>query len=319
MENRRIKKVLESLNGKNILVTGGLGFIGRSVIEVAHSNSATITVLDRSRGQLDSDICMINDDLLTYDGLDRVVYNSDFIIHLVGSLGTDSTFSHLESTVRDNALASTRLIELLVKYGRRAVFTMVGNDWLNPYTISKKCAADLCLMSNLESKGDIRVLKVMNAYGPRQLYNHTKKIIPSFMRSSLLDQKMDIFGNGEQIIDLIHSKDVATALLLSCLVDELPLNKYIEMGSGSGISVLEVAKLVRKITNSNCKIEFQGKRKGEPLNSKTLMTDLSFLNCTGFSPKIDIHRGLEETYKWYLKNPQFLGIDKLKSNAVLGN
>lgn len=301
---------LGELRSKRLLVTGGLGFLGRWVTALASEHGAIVSILDRnpSPASLPDAARVVTGDLLTLPDLDEEVQQCDYVVHLAGSLGTESTFSALAETMESNVVGTARIIEACLRSHRRAVYLMVGNDWLNPYTISRRCASDLGIMANLECDGDFRILKTMNAYGPWQAYGGTRKIVPTFIRSCLLDEPIEIFGDGNQCIDLIYARDVAEAILLSCVCDNLPLDRYLEVGAGIPYRVAEVADAIKAMTGSDSELCFAGKRKGEPMHSVTLARDDSLKIQTGFSPSTPLTEGLRQTLDWYLKHPGYLGL-----------
>jgi len=301
---------LSLLADKRLLILGGCGFLGRWVIEAAKSYGAKITVLDNApSGHEAPPARIIRENLLNSTSLEGLIAESDLVVHLMGTLGTESTFNGLASTMESNVVGTARVIECCLKHGRRAVYPMVGNDWLNPYTISRRCASDLGIMANLESDGDFRILRIMNAYGAWQSYGATHKIIPTFTRQCFLDKTIEIFGDGNQCIDLIHARDVAVAILLACVVNDLPREKFMEVGTGIPYRVIEVAKLILEMTASSAAIHFAGKRKGEPMHSVTLAREDTLRSLTGFEPQTSLEQGLYETLVWYMEHPMFLGID----------
>lgn len=306
---KHTNKILSGFHNKRLVILGGLGFLGRWVTNTALQFGADVIIVDRSnKPSLNADVEVINEDILITQKLEALFKKADFVVHLAGNLGTESTFSNLPKTIEDNVVVTAKVIEACLKVGRRAVFPTVGNDWLNPYTISRKCAADFGIMANLECGGDFRVLKIMNAYGPWQAYNSTRKIIPTFIRQFLLNEPAEIYGDGNQCIDLIHAQDVSVALLLGCLSEKLPIDRYIEVGTSIPYRVIEVAEIIRKLAGSSSRLKFVGKRKGEPMHSVTLAKDDILKRITCFEPEIPLEKGLAETFNWYTKNPSYLEI-----------
>jgi UDP-glucose 4-epimerase len=307
-----MNEILEKLHNYHLLITGGFGFLGRWVIEVALRSGANIIVLDRAKKahDLGNSVEIIEKDIISCENLDMIINQCDAVVHLAGSVGTESTFKDLGSTMRDNVVASTKVIESALRSKCRTILPMVGNDWLNPYTISRRCVADLAVMANLECRGSFRVLKIMNAYGPWQSYNCAQKIIPTFIRRCMLNEPIKIFGDGYQCVDLVYAEDVATAILLSCVSENLPNDRYIEVGTGIPHRVREVAEMVKQFMNSKSELIPAGKRSGEPLHCITLARDETLRSAVGFWPTVTLEDGLKRTIEWYSLNPSYLGIRK---------
>jgi nucleoside-diphosphate-sugar epimerase len=311
-EQNKTENLLESLRNQHLLITGGFGFLGRWVTEVALRFGAKITLVDRTVGKeaYGTSVTLIKGDIVSLENLDTLIKHCDAVVHLAGSVGTESTFKDLQATIKDNVVISTKVIESALRLRRRTVLPMVGNDWLNPYTISRKCAADLAIMANLECEGNFRVLKIMNAYGPWQKYNSCKKIVPTFIRQCMLNEPIEIFGDGNQCVDLIYAEDIAIAVLVSCVSRDLPNNRYIEVGTSIPYRVIEVANMIRQLTSSKSELRFVGKRKGEPLHCITLARDEILHDNVGYRPKVDLKDGLVKTIEWYASNPSCIGINK---------
>jgi UDP-glucose 4-epimerase len=300
---------LRGLAGMSLLVTGGLGFIGRAVVEAAQSRGARVTVLDRRPAAADDPhVEVVQGDVVGYPPLPGLIERSAAVVHLAGTLGTESTFADLEDTVTNNVTATARVIASCLRVGRRAVYLTVGNDWLNPYTITRRCAADLGLMANAECGGDFRVLRVMNAYGPGQRFTSSVKVVPSFVRQCMLNEPISVYGDGNQCVDLVHVHDVAAAILHAILLDDLPLDRCLEVGTGVPHRVLEVAYAVRAVSGATSAIEFVGRRRGEPLHSVTLARDDTLAQASGLGPWITMEEGIADAYAWYVANPSYLGL-----------
>lgn len=317
MKNRQetdksVNTILSTLTDKQVLVTGGLGFLGRWITQMLLDRGAHVTILDHSPPTPNEPpVDIIREDLLQSPKLLSAVSQSDFVVHLAGILGTESTFRNLQTTIENNVTVTARIIEFCLQENKRAIYPMVGNDWKNPYTITRTCAADLGIMANVECNGDFRILKTMNAYGPWQRYGRSCKIIPTFIRQCLLNEPIPIYGDGNQRIDLVHARDVAMSMLLCLAVDDLPLDSYIEIGTGIPHRVIDVAHMIKDMCTSTSPIDRKGKRMGEPVPSETLAKDDTLERITGFTPQVSFQEGLVGTHKWYLNHSEeYLGIPK---------
>jgi UDP-glucose 4-epimerase len=303
---------LYDLKDKRLLVTGGAGFLGSWVSTLALLHGADVTIYDIKAPVFQTfspnkiHYHYVHENIQHGKKLDKLVKHSDLVIHLAGILGTDSTFNNLTGTLATNVIGSSHLLNACIKYQTPTVIPSVGNGWQNPYTISRECVADLCFMANEEFHSDFRVLRIMNAYGPGQHYNKSKKIIPSFIRHCEKEESIEIFGTGEQTIDLVFAADAATALLLTALSGIFPKHNPVTFGLGKPISVLNAAIKIQRLYEKSVCVSFKGKRQGEPLDSITLSDNSLFKALTGFDPTIDHEQGLSETVQWYKNHKEYL-------------
>jgi UDP-glucose 4-epimerase len=302
-------KMLTKLKGKRVLVTGGLGFLGRWVCQLAASQGASVFAFDRGEKESIDGVTVFRGDVLSSVKLEMLIDEADIVIHLAGVLGTDSTFNDLLGTVQGNVDVSAKLIQLCARRRRRTLLPTVGNDWANPYTITRQCVDKLCFMANAEMSADFRVAKIMNAYGPWQRFGVSKKIIPSFVHSCIADEPITIYGTGKQIIDLVHAKDVAHGLLLMSLAEEFPADKPVDLGcGGNGRTVIDVAEMIIQLTGANTQINYCAKRRGERLDSITLADTSALHEISGFIPEIILEDGIIETIAWYYEHKNYLAL-----------
>jgi UDP-glucose 4-epimerase len=291
---------------RTALVTGGSGFLGRWLVRALTHAGIEVTSLDRSATTAEEGVHGITGDINSLD-LEPLVNNCDVVVHLAGFLGTESTFASISRAVQDNTVSTARVIEACIECGRRAVFTTVGNDWLNPYTITKQAASELALACNAELHTDFRVVKV--TYGSFQRFGKSRKVVPTFLRALFTGESMPVHGDGEQLIDLIHAADVADALVVAVTDPHFPRDGVVEVGTGEGTSVLDLAHRLAEAATAVATVGYVGRRIGEPVGSRTIALPGYLTGSTRWSPKISLRGGLSETTAWYREHPAYLDLD----------
>jgi UDP-glucose 4-epimerase len=161
-------------------------------------------------------------------------------------------------------------------------------DCLNPYSISKSAAEDLCKMYyNLFGLKTI-ILRYFNVYGERQpLKGRYAPVIGIFYRQKADGQNMTIVGDGSQTRDFTHVSDVVDANLLAADTDdEENYAEVFNVGSGKNHSVLNISEMIGGTT------EFLPERSGE---ARETLADLSKTKeKLGFISKIDLENWLNE-------------------------
>src|SRR4051794_31150707 len=176
-----------------VLVTGANGFIGSHIVEyLTEQNRRAVYAGEPSPYEIvgldnhdpafafDGDYKDIRGDTRDAKLVRQLVGEADRIIHMAGILGTAETMDVLEETAGTNIMGSLNVFEAVRDEAKRCVYITVGNDWLNPYSVTKHTSAKIAQMINSWQGGRIVVVRGLNAYGPRQKAYPVKKVFPMF-------------------------------------------------------------------------------------------------------------------------------------------
>lgn len=157
------------------------------------------------------------------------------------------------------------------------------------YATSKAFADLTCRMETLTSGADIVILRPFNFWGP---YQSVEKLIPRFINQSETTGELTIYGDGEQRRDYVYIQDVAEAIWLA---KELPGGTICNIGTGTNISINEIAKMFK------VKIKHIESR---PAEVKELKGSFARINdLTGWKPKTYIDKeSLGKVINWYKTN-----------------
>lgn len=224
---------------RNIVITGGAGFIGSHVVEriAAEYPGAHINIIDKmtyaaSADNLSAMLMRKNCRLHVGDVCDmelclRLTRNADCVIHLAAESHVDNSFGNSLHFTRSNTLGTHTLLEACRQnsvpriihvstdevYGETLDVEHVETDPLNPsnpYSASK-AAADMIVNSYIHSfKLSIIIVRANNIYGIRQF---PEKIIPKFTMLGLLGQKFTLHGNGTYRRRYLSALDFADAVV----------------------------------------------------------------------------------------------------------
>lgn len=189
-------------------------------------------------------------------------------------------------------------------YGKGLTRKMDESHPLNPHSpyAAAKAGADRLVYSYYVTyKIPAIILRPFNVYGPRQ---HLEKAIPRFITSALLNEPLTVHGTGKSRRDYMHVSDVATAI---DLLMTAPLKKVIgevfNIGSGSAISIISIAKSVAKhMKIPESQIKFVEDRPGQVSSFSCNYNKIKKL--LGWEPKKDLRVGLAETIQWYKDNQE---------------
>lgn len=288
-----------------ILVTGGNGFIGSHVVDNLLKKGHKVTVFDRfgKSPTLWKNVSQFTGDIKDKESVIEAVSRHDGVLHLAGLLGTSESVTTPDQGVEVNIKGALNVYEAARKFKTPCVAITVGNyTWNNTYAITKYTAERFALMYNKEFGTKISVVRGLNVYGERQKHVPVRKVVPNFVIAALKNEPIEIYGDGEQLLDLIYVKDTAEILVRALLLDHGIYNSVFEAGSGEPITVNELANLIINISSSKSKVKYISMRRGEPKRSITL-GDPSSLEPIAFRTQ-DLHpleKGLEVTIAWYKK------------------
>ena len=295
-----------------VLVTGASGFIGSYVVDNLLERDIEVIAFDRLRHPIDrSGVTRYLGDVRDPTAVTEAVALSDGVIHLAGVLGTAETINNPLPAVETNIHGSLNVFQACRQYQKRCAYITVGNFWFhNTYSITKTTAENLAWMFNAEHGTEIAVVRALNAYGPRQKDKPVRKIMPNFVLPALRDEPIKVYGDGSQVMDMIHVGDVADILVRALLEDhgqyrfrparsgENPCK--FEAGTGRVTTVQQIAEMVIAEAGSGS-IANEDMRPGEPPASVVLGDPETLRPLYGGElPDLKpLEEGIAETVAWY--------------------
>jgi len=310
-----------------VLVTGGTGFIGRHLIrKLVEQHYEVISLDKKSDHVLENEIPKIKyfQFDLSYtspqdgDGfLDEILKEVDVVFHLAGLLGTTELFHKIREAERVNVLGTLNLLEAMRRNGvTRIIFTSKPNMWKhNVYTITKENCERYLDMYREVFGFQVVVTRPFNVYGPEEPLSEYRKAIPYFIIAALRNEPLEIFGDGEQTMDVIYVEDVVEALI-RCM-RTMP-QTVIEIGNGKPQRVVSLAQKIITMTGSKSEIVHLPMRKGEPLRSYICADISNMKRFLHFEPQTDLEEGLERTINWYKEHLNlFRNIYKFEKNDFI--
>jgi nucleoside-diphosphate-sugar epimerase len=290
-----------------ILVTGGNGFIGSHVVDNLLKKGHKVTIFTRHKeisSLWDKKVSCYLGDVKDAEAVNDAVSHHDGVINLAGILGTAETVSTPIESIEVNILGAINVFEAIKKHKIPSVQITVGNyTWHNTYAITKYSSERFAHMYNNEFKTKISVVRGLNVYGERQKHYPIRKVVPNFVLPALKNEPIVIFGDGQQLLDLIYAKDVAEIIARSLLLEHNHHQDVFEAGSGLLGTVTSLAETIIRLSGSKSEIKYVPMRFGEPVRSIT-RGDPSTLEPLGFRDRdfTPLEVGLKKTIDWYKKN-----------------
>jgi UDP-glucose 4-epimerase len=266
-----------------ILVTGSSGFIGTWV-------SLSLTAAGHEMVPFDRPA-----DILEPKTLAKTAEGCEGIIHLAGQLGTAELLGSEYAAARVNVLGAVRVYDLAQAMAVPLVQIGTGHrGQLNTYAITKACAEDLALARAQWTGAKFTVVRAFHVYGagqkppPPHGRAAVRKIIPSFVCRALTRMPVEIYGTGQQRIDLVHAADAADVLVQAL---GGPYGTVVQAGTGTATTVTQAARDVLHAAAPTGTIAYMAMRAGEPEDSWVVADTPA---CVNRWP----HR-LGETVMWY--------------------
>ncbi len=274
---------------KNVLITGGDGFVGRQLVQKLKVLGHKIVVWDlsTSRSVLDS------------KGLETACLDNkiDTIYHLAAVMGTGkmNDFEPASEAVKVNVNGTLNVLEAARIAGAKVIYLGKPNAGWNTYSVTKVAAQGFCEMYHKEHKVPVVVFIGFNIYGEGQPGD---KMIPRLIKKAIAGEDITVFGDGEQTVDLIYNDDVAISLVKGGEVDAA-VGKVIELGSGVETTVNETAEMIIKLTDSNSKVLHLPMRSGETPGTKIHANTTLLKEVLGITPSKDHVKTLQKTVAYY--------------------
>jgi UDP-glucose 4-epimerase len=290
-----------------ILVTGGSGFIGRHVCDELLNRGHTPVILDRHVKARREGCEQILGNTRDAETVTEAVAHADGVIHLAGVLGTAETIHNPRPAAETNVIGGLNVFEAIAQYDVPAVNIAVGNHWFNnTYSITKNAAERFALMFNAERNTRIAIVRALNAYGPGQVpavpYGASKvrKIMPAFICRALTGTPIEVYGDGEQIMDMVHVSDVARTLVNALLVDHGIYDRIMDCGTGRRTTVNKIAGLVAAETGGQ--VTHLPMRAGERPGETVIADPTTLPAAIAGGPFVLLEAGIEDTVDWYRRN-----------------
>jgi nucleoside-diphosphate-sugar epimerase len=302
---------------KQVLVTGGAGFIGSTIARlVGQQTRAHVIVLDDlssgHRSNLDGlPITFVEGDVRDAETVRRAIAGCDTVFHLAASVGNSRS---IENPIRDsdvNVLGTLRVLEgareagagKIVYSSSAGIFGELKTlpiredhpiDPDTPYGASKLGGEKLCLAYAKLHPIEAVCLRYFNVYGVNQRYDAYGNVIPIFAHRVLHDEPITIFGDGEQTRDFVNVRDVAEANLRAAMTPGL--SGTFNIGSGTRITINRLAALMVGESGGKVAVQYAPPRKGDVRDS---LADISAATSAfGYDPLVRLQDGLDEYLKW---------------------
>jgi UDP-glucose 4-epimerase len=313
------------------LITGGAGFIGSHLAEALVLQGHEVTVLDDlSTGRLEnlahlspSGLRVVVNSVTNAAAVDPLVADVDVVFHLAAAVGVKLVCEAPIHTIHTNVNGTETVLAAANRYRRRVLVASTSEVYgkshelpfredadlvLGPpdktrwgYATSKLLDEFLALAYAREHDLPVTVVRLFNTVGPRQSSRYGM-VLPNFVRWALANEPITIHGDGSQTRSFTWVGDVVWAM--TALINEpRAAGQVFNIGNGEEISIRDLARRVRTLTNSSSELQFVSyeqafDRSFEDMSRR--VPDISKLRrLVGYEPRVQLNGIIESVIRYW--------------------
>jgi UDP-glucose 4-epimerase len=307
------------------LITGGAGFIGSHLAEKLIARGDQVVIFDNFSTGSANNLSGIKEkikfeegDILDKGVIDKLVAESDYVVHLAAALGVFNIVNKPLESLKTNLQGSEIVLEACDKYRKPVLVAstseiygkndkvplneeddrIIGHPLKSRWSYSEAKAVDesLAYFYYLENILPIRIVRFFNTVGPRQV-GHYGMVVPRFVSAALKNEPLSVYGSGDQIRCFCHVTDAVRGLLLVMDSDKA-IGEVFNVGNNQQISIIELAKTVIEITGSKSNIEKIAYEKAYPAGFEDMqrrVPDISKIKqVLGWAPEINLDQIIKD-------------------------
>jgi dTDP-glucose 4,6-dehydratase len=315
---------------RNLLVTGGAGFIGSGFVRAVLADAlpglagARVTVLDKltyagnfaNLGPVAENprLDFVPGDVCDVALVETVVRGHDAIVHFAAESHVDRSIRAAAEFATTNVIGTQVLLDAALRHGTSR-FVHISTDevygsidtgaWTeasavapnSPYAATK-AGADLLALAYHRTHGlPVVVLRAANNYGP---YQHPEKLIPRFVTNLLSGRTVGLYGDGSQIRDWVHVDDHCRGVALA-LLDGVAGTVY-HVGGTAELTNRELTGMILEACGAGWdRVVAVADRKGH--DHRYALDDGRIRRELGYRPLVEFRAGLAATIQWYRDHP----------------
>lgn len=313
-------KILAGFAGKNVLVTGGTGLIGRQVVDILCNAGAVVKIVSLDRVNVHEKAEHIIGDLTSFDYCRKVTNGMDFVCHLAGVQGTVQTSaSKMASHFVPTLMMSSSILEASRQNKvQKLVYTSSIGAYAEGELLSEenyriesppmafagwaKRMAELQIYA-YKKQYNIReysVVRLGNIYGPGDNFDQaTAMVVPALIsRIYHKENPVVVWGDGNAVRDFLYSADAAEGIIRALYFGTD--GEFVNIASGQETSIRDVITALRSFIDFDFRFDVT-KPSGAP---KRIMDISKARRTLGFEPSTDLLSGLQKTWEWFISHSE---------------
>ncbi|MDY6931104.1 MAG: UDP-glucuronic acid decarboxylase family protein [Halobacteriota archaeon] len=331
MVNKDINEIIKNLDSisfedKRILISGGAGFLGSWICDVLVEQEARVTCLDNLASGAKDNISHLLDrdnfNFIKHDISEPIFFDEsiDLVLHLASRASPFEFEKYPIQILKANTLGIWVSLGIAKKHEARFLYTSTSeiygstemiptpeshNGNVNPigirscYDEAKRCGESYVMAYKMQHDVDTRMARIFNTYGPRMRADGVYgRVVPRFIEQALENEPITIFGDGSQTRSFCYITDQVEGLLRLLYTSNMK-GEVVNIGNDDEISILELANIIKKLTNSDSELIFQELPKDDPPRRCPDIHKAEEL--LGWKPKIDTNEGLKRTIDFIME------------------
>jgi GDP-L-fucose synthase len=292
--------------------------IGRQLVNLLLDRGANVTIADINKpSDLQQNVEFVKANLLYFDQCQNICKGKDYVFNLVGIKCSPKVTMEQPADIMGPMMQfNTNMLEAAMQsnvdwylytstvgvYTPAEIFyeddvwkgSPSPNDWYGGW--AKRMGELQCEAYEKQyGTGKCSIVRPANVYGPYDNFDlKNAMVVPSLIRKAFENDVLEVWGDGSPIRDFIHAQDVAQGMIFAV---ENKITKPLNLGSGSGISIKDVAEIVASYFDKPIKWS-----PDKPSGDSKRLFSMERSNSYGFYPQISIENGLKSTINWFVNN-----------------
>ncbi|MCK4732001.1 MAG: SDR family oxidoreductase, partial [Methanophagales archaeon] len=300
------------------------GFLGSWICEVLIEQQAKVICLDNLVSGLQTNISHLMDKdnfkFIQHDITQPIFFDEriDIVMHLASRASPFEFEKYPIQILKANTLGIWVALGIAKKHDARFLYTSTSEIYgcaaeiptteeyrgnVNPigprscYDEAKRCGESYVIAYKMQHDLDTRIARIFNTYGPGMRAEGVYgRVIPRFIEQALSNKPITIFGDGSQTRSFCYVTNQIEGLLKLAFLDDAK-GEVVNIGDDKEITILELAKLVKELTNSKSEIVFNELPKDDPPRRKPDIRKAKML--LNWEPKGELKEGLLKMIKWF--------------------
>jgi len=306
---------------KNILVTGGTGFIGSHLCEALLAQGHCVLCLDNNfTGSLDNVAHLRSSprfEFIRHDVTEPIRLEVDQIYHLACPASPKDYQYNSIKTIKTNVLGTLNMLGLAKRTRARILLTstseVYGDPLISPqseeywgnvnpigirscYDEGKRVAETLMMEYHRNCGVDTRIARIFNTYGPR-LNRNDGRVISNFIVQALENHPITIYGDGSQTRSFCYVSDQVDGLMKLMNQENPVYHLPINIGNPIEKTMIEIASIIVRLTGSSSEVVHQALPQDDPMQRRPDITKARDL--LGWEPRIGLEEGLMKTIDYF--------------------
>ena len=323
--------MVNKIKNKKVLITGGLGMIGSNIAHLCVEYGARVTIVDAFVKPFGANLYNIQDikdkvtlnicDIRDKEAMKMLVRNQDIIFNLAGQISHNDSIEDPFLDADLNYIGQMNILECVCLHNPSAIMVFSGSRLqfgpikynpvdehhpLNPqtpYAFHKTMTEYLYEYYHQLHGINTIVFRIANPYGIRCQMKHSKySIVNYFIKQAMMNETIDVFGDGAQIRDYIYVEDLAKIMVLTS-VNPNAYGDVFNLGSGVGNSLITMVETIVNIAKGGTINYVPWPDNYINVETGDYITNIQKIQrLTNWEPTFSLESGIKHTYEFYKKH-----------------